>query len=130
MEKKSLLRVTKHHFASAGCQNGKIDTRLMYDNFSFAACYCKCREGGGWKNWISYAECIVTAILVIHLVFATLLLYFFYCLGMKFHGTKKQERIIIPLMLNDRHLGKKLFFSCILNITCISIVLFIFSCFL
>ena len=33
MEKKSLLRVTKHHFASAGCQNGKIDTRLMYDNF-------------------------------------------------------------------------------------------------
>ena len=28
-------------------------------------------EGRGWKNWISYAECIVTAILVIHLVFAS-----------------------------------------------------------
>ena len=39
MEKKSLLRVTKHHFASAGCQNGKIDTRLMYDNFSSQLCY-------------------------------------------------------------------------------------------
>ena len=70
MEKKSLLRVTKHHFAGAGCQNGKIDTRLMYDNF-FLLLAAANVEGRGWKNWISYAECIVTAILVIHLVFAS-----------------------------------------------------------